>query len=289
MSGLWNIGLWLFAFYFMWKSIQYILDLRRLTHVRDFYIHLLNIPDEDMQTITWQEVVARIMVLRDQNVRTTRTMSPQNQRWVLGSQSKERLDASDIANRLMRRENYMIAMINKDILDLTIPLPILRNRQLLSQTLEWTLMFSILDFVFDPKGQVHQEFLRSDRRGILSAKLRSRFIFAGVMILILSPFVAGYLIIVYFLEYYNVRQLGRDYMVKMPSLTLFFFSRKSKRTRRYCPREATHLLRNGSLESSTSFLICLRDDWTCLTPLLAITLISFPKPRPQWWPRLCHS
>ncbi|KAK3348049.1 autophagy protein Apg9-domain-containing protein [Neurospora tetraspora] len=203
MSGLWNIGLWLFAFYFMWKSIQYILDLRRLTHVRDFYIHLLNIPDEDMQTITWQEVVARIMVLRDQNVRTTRTMTPQNQRWVLGSQSKERLDASDIANRLMRRENYMIAMINKDILDLTIPLPILRNRQLLSQTLEWTLMFSILDFVFDPKGQVNQEFLRSDRRGVLSAKLRSRFIFAGVMILILSPFVAGYLIIVYFLEYYN--------------------------------------------------------------------------------------
>lgn len=222
MSGLWNIGLWLFAFYFMWKSIQYILDLRRLTHVRDFYIHLLNIPDEDMQTITWQEVVARIMVLRDQNVRTTRTMTPQNQRWVLGSQSKERLDASDIANRLMRRENYMIAMINKDILDLTIPLPILRNRQLLSQTLEWTLMFSILDFVFDPKGQVHQEFLRSDRRGILSAKLRSRFIFAGVMILILSPFVAGYLIIVYFLEYYNVRQLGHDYTVKMPLLTLFF-------------------------------------------------------------------
>ncbi|KAK3950212.1 autophagy protein Apg9-domain-containing protein [Pseudoneurospora amorphoporcata] len=203
MSGLWNIGLWLFAFYFMWKSIQYVLDLRRLTHVRDFYIHLLNIPDEDMQTITWQEVVARIMVLRDQNVRTTRTMTPQNQRWVLGSQSKERLDASDIANRLMRRENYMIAMINKDILDLTIPLPILRNRQLLSQTLEWTLMFSILDFVFDPRGQVNQEFLRSDRRGILSAKLRSRFIFAGVMILILSPFVAGYLIIVYFLEYYN--------------------------------------------------------------------------------------
>ena len=261
------------------------LDMRRLTHVRDFYIHLLNIPDEDMQTITWQEVVARIMVLRDQNVRTARTMTPQNQRWVLGSQSKERLDASDIANRLMRRENYMIAMINKDILDLTIPLPILRNRQLLSQTLEWTLVFSILDFVFDPKGQVNQEFLRCNRRGILSAKLRSRFIFAGVMILILSPFVAGYLMIVYFLEYYNVRRRFDCLVNAIPDIV---FLRKFKRTRRSCLREATHLWQNGSLESSMSFLTCLRDDWTCLIPLPAITLTSSPKPRPQWWPRLCH-
>lgn len=288
MSGLWNLGLWLFAFYFMWKSLQYVLDLRRLTHVRDFYIHLLNIPDEDMQTITWQEVVARIMVLRDQNVRTTRTMTPQNQRWVLGSQSKERLDASDIANRLMRRENYMIAMINKDILDLTIPLPFLRNRQLLSQTLEWTLMFSILDFVFDPRGQVNQEFLRSDRRGILSAKLRSRFIFAGVMILILSPFVAGYLIIVYFLEYYNVRQRWTWFLDDRNPIT-DTTCRRSKRTRQYCLREDTHLLQNGSLESSMSFLTCLRDDWTCLTPLPVITSISSQKPRRQWWPRQCHS
>lgn len=196
----------MFAFYFIWKSIQYLLDVRRILHVRDFYIHLLNIPDEDMQTVTWQEVVARIMALRDQNPKTATSLTPAQRRF-LGSQSKERLDASDIANRLMRRENYLIALFNKDILDLTIPLPVpfLRGRQLLSRTLEWTLMFSILDFVFDERGQVNQEFLKSDRRGVLSAKLRGRFMFAGIMILVLSPFVAGYLVIVYFLTYYHVR------------------------------------------------------------------------------------
>ncbi|KAL2024822.1 hypothetical protein VTK56DRAFT_5643 [Thermocarpiscus australiensis] len=202
MSGLWSLGLWIFAFYFIWKSIQCLMDLPRLLHVRDFYLYLLNIPDEDMQTITWQEIVARIMTLRDHNPKTAVNLTPEQRRW-LGSQSKERLDASDIANRLMRRENYLIALVNKDILNLTIPFPFLRNRQLLSRTLEWTLMFSILDFVFDNRGQVNQEFLRSERRGVLSAKLRERFIFAGVMILILSPFVAGYLIIVYFLMYYH--------------------------------------------------------------------------------------
>ncbi|KAK3346232.1 autophagy protein Apg9-domain-containing protein, partial [Lasiosphaeria hispida] len=204
MSGLWNLGLWMFAFYFIWKSIQYLLDLRRLLHVRDYYLYLLNVPDHDMQTITWQEVVARIMALRDQNTKTATTLTPAQRRF-LGSQSKERLDASDIANRLMRRENYLIAMFNKDILDLTIPspIPLMQNHQLLSRTLEWTLMFSILDFVFDEKGQVNQKFLRSDRRGELSLKLRGRFMFAGVMILVLSPFVVGYLLIVYFLTYFH--------------------------------------------------------------------------------------
>ncbi|KAK4216391.1 autophagy protein Apg9-domain-containing protein [Rhypophila decipiens] len=204
MSGLWNLGLWMFAFYFIWKSLQFLLEIRRILHVRDFYIHLLNIPDQDMQTVIWQEIVIRIMALRDQNPKTATNLTPAQRRY-LGSQSKERLDASDIANRLMRRENYLIALFNKDILDLTIPIPVpfLRGRQLLSQTLEWMLMFSIIDFIFDERGQVNQEFLKSDRRGLLSAKLRSRFMFAGLMILVLSPFVAGYLVIVYILTYYN--------------------------------------------------------------------------------------
>jgi autophagy-related protein 9 len=205
MSGLWNLGLWIFVFYFIWKAIQNLLDLPRLLQVRAFYVHLLGIPEYDMQTISWQDVVARIMILRDANPRTASNLTPQQRHWI-GSQSKERLDASDIANRLMRRENYLIAMINKDILRLNVPLPFLTHREMLSRTLEWTLMFSILDFVFDEQGQVNQEFLKADRRGELSEKLRSRFKFAGFMNLILAPFLTGYLVIVYFLTYFKEYQ-----------------------------------------------------------------------------------
>ncbi|KAL1841019.1 hypothetical protein VTJ49DRAFT_4978 [Mycothermus thermophilus] len=202
MSGWWNVALWMFAFYFVWKTIQYLLDVRRLIHTRDFYLYLLDIPDYDMQTITWQEIVARIMALRDQNPKTATDLTPEQRRWI-GSQSKERLDASDIANRLMRRENYLIAMFNKDILNLSIPLPFLRNRQLFTRTMEWILKFTILDFVFDEAGQVSPAFIRSERRSELSAKLRGRFFFAGIMLLVLSPIVAAYLVIVYFLTYYH--------------------------------------------------------------------------------------
>lgn len=204
MSGLWNLGLWLFVFYFIFKVITYTVDLRRLYNTREFYTYMLNIPEDDMQTVTWQDVVARIMVLRDQNPKTAAALTQANRKWI-GSQSKERLDASDIANRLMRKENYLIALFNKEILDLKLSIPFLETRELLSQTLEWTLMFSVLDFVFDQNGQVNQEFLRADRRGEMSSKLRTRFLFAGVMNLVLAPFLVAYLIIVYFLTYYQVR------------------------------------------------------------------------------------
>ena len=202
MSWYWNVGLWVFSFYFIWKSVLYVVDIKRLLRLRDFYAHLLNIPEQDMQTVSWQDVVGRLMALRDANPRTADNMTRAQRKWI-GSQSKERLDAHDIANRLMRRENYLIALFNKDILDLSVPVPFMRSKQLLTRTLEWTLVFGILDFVFDAQGQVNQEFLRSDRRSQLSNKLKTRFLFAGFMNLLLAPFVACYLIIVYFLTYYN--------------------------------------------------------------------------------------
>lgn len=204
MSGTWNFALWVTAFYWVWKALQIPLDLRRMSIMRDFFVHLLGIPEHDMQTVSWQDVVARIMELRDSNPKTADRHKPGQRRW-LGSQSKERLDAHDIANRLMRRENFLIALINKDILDLSIPLPFLSGRQFLSRLLEWTLNFSIMDFVFDERGQVNQEFLKADRRGQLSEKLKARFLFAGIMTLVIAPFMAGYLFIMHFLTYFHVR------------------------------------------------------------------------------------
>ena len=202
-SGLWNFGIWLYSFFFIWKSVQYFFEIRRLFFVRDFFIHLLGIPEQDMQTVSWQDVVARIMTLRDHNPKTA-TNIPGNLRRFLGSQSKERLDAHDIANRLMRKENFLIAMINKDVLNLSLPFPMLRDKQLFSKTMEWYLHYCILDMAFNEFGQVRQDFLRADKRSQLSEKLRQRFYFAAILNLLFAPVVLAYVIIVYFFTYYNV-------------------------------------------------------------------------------------
>ena len=76
-----------------------------------------------------------------------------------------RLDAHDIANRIMREENYFVALFNRDILDLSVHLP--GGRRMggqLTRTLEWNLRFCLLDYLFGNNGQVRTAFLKERRR-----------------------------------------------------------------------------------------------------------------------------
>lgn len=205
MSGSASLLIWLFVFLWICKLFQYFLDIRRLRHMHNFYHYLLEIPDSDIQTVSWQEVVKRLMLLRDSNPTTAAGVTERHRRF-MGSQSKQRMDAHDIANRLMRRDNYLIALINKDILDLTLPIPFFKNRQLFSKTLEWNLSLCILDYVFNEQGQVRPLFLKDTHRRILSDGLRRRFLFAGFMNVLCAPFIIIYFMMLYFFRYFNEYQ-----------------------------------------------------------------------------------
>lgn len=205
MSSTANLLIWLFAFFWVGKLFQYFLDIRRLHLMHNFYRYLLEIPDTDIQTVSWQEIVKRLMALRDLNPATAAGVSERHRQFT-GSQSKQRMDAHDIANRLMRRDNYLIALFNKDILDLTLPLPFLGNRQFFSKTLEWNLSFCILDFVFNEQGQVRPLFLKDTHRRGLSEGIRSRFLFAGFMNTVCAPFIIIYFVMLYFFRYFNEYQ-----------------------------------------------------------------------------------
>jgi autophagy-related protein 9 len=194
-----NVVLWCITFFCITKMFQYAIDTKRLWNLHEFYRHLLDITDNDIQTTSWQEIVSRLMALRDANPNIV-TKKPSKNREFAGTQNKERLDAHDIANRLMRRENYMIAMINKDLLDLTLPIPFFRNRQLFSRTLEWNIHQCIMDYVFNSRGQVRKLFLKDTHRKALSEGLRRRFIFAGTANLIIAPFLITYFLVEYFFE-----------------------------------------------------------------------------------------
>ncbi|KAL2865581.1 autophagy protein ATG9 [Aspergillus lucknowensis] len=194
--------LWLLCLFWIGKVFQCLLDIRRLKNMHDFFHYLLGISDTEIQTISWQEVVSRLMTLRDSNPATAGAISAKHRKY-MGSQSKQRMDAHDIANRLMRKENYLIALVNKDILDLTLPVPFLKNRQLFSRTLEWNINLCIMDYVFNEQGQVRTLFLKDTHRKALSDGLRRRFMFAGFMNIFVAPFIVVYFMMHYFFRYFN--------------------------------------------------------------------------------------
>jgi autophagy-related protein 9 len=87
------------------------------------------------------------------------------------------LDAHDVANRIMRKENYLIALFNKDLLDLRVPLPpqlkqLMRasddgKGRTLTRVLEWNLRFCLMEYLFDSQGRVRKVFLKNKNRVVL--------------------------------------------------------------------------------------------------------------------------
>ncbi|CAG8433355.1 1564_t:CDS:10 [Diversispora eburnea] len=155
--------------FWMFQIIRFLLDIPRLIDMYNFYTYLLKIEDADMQTVSWQHVVNKIIQIKDNNPTTSRGSNiniPQ-----------QRLDAINITNRIMRQENYLVALFNKELLNLTIPIPIpfFQKRNILTKTLEWNLNWCILNYIFNDKGQVRKRFItKNSERDKLVKELEFR-------------------------------------------------------------------------------------------------------------------
>ena len=192
---------------FGWQVVQFVLGLSRLRAMHRFYEHLLGIPDADVQSIPWHEVVSRISALREQHPNTSLRSTDEVELGdrdtnALRPSHQQRLDAHDVANRIMRQENYLIALFNENILDLSVPG--LRNRSpALTRSLEWNLNFCLLGFLFDSNGQVRHQFLSERYRADLIEGLRRRFLFMAVVNAIFAPFIVLYVLVYSFFRYFE--------------------------------------------------------------------------------------
>ncbi|KAF7295466.1 hypothetical protein MIND_01086400 [Mycena indigotica] len=199
----------LFIAFYVWQIVAFVLSIFRLVDMYNFYTHLLKIPDEDVQTIAWPEVVRRIGAIREENPLTALSSNiPKT-----SDTTTAKLDAHDIANRILRQENYLIALFNKDLLDLRVPLPNALKRfvdteaqgngKMLTRALEWNLRFCLMEYLFDQHGAVRKVFLKSKNRPALIDGLRRRFIFMGILNAIFAPFIVLYLLMYSFFRYFE--------------------------------------------------------------------------------------
>jgi autophagy-related protein 9 len=203
IHGFWIVALWVFSIYWLYSLYSCVTDFPRLRAMHDFYHHLLDVPDRDIQTIQWQQIVSRVMALRDLNLTTASNLSPETRK-LLDSKGRQRLDAVDIASRLMRRDNYLIALFNKEVLDVTVPIPFLGNRYIFSETTRWHVNLAVMDFVFSgPNGQFNQDFLKERNRRELVRRLRTRFFWTGIISIICAPFAVVFVLASYLFKYFT--------------------------------------------------------------------------------------
>eukprot|EP01006_Ploeotia_vitrea_P037044 TRINITY_DN66083_c9_g5_i1.p1 TRINITY_DN66083_c9_g5~~TRINITY_DN66083_c9_g5_i1.p1 ORF type:complete len:906 (+),score=442.87 TRINITY_DN66083_c9_g5_i1:42-2759(+) len=94
-----------FSVYWVWNVLSFVYSIRAAMQMRYFFGHYLQLRDEDISTVHWHTVTDRIVALQER---------------VKLSIVKD-MNALDIENRIMRRDNFMVALINCDILDLRVP------------------------------------------------------------------------------------------------------------------------------------------------------------------------
>ncbi len=199
----------------------------------------------------------------------------------------------------MRQENYLIALFNKDILDLRVRIPLPHaldsvfpqrflasdvkgrsNRQYLTfgantltKALEWNLRYCLLEFLFDRRGLVRKEFVRERKRKDLVERLQRRFVFIGIINAIFAPFIVLYLTMYSFFRYFEVNLIARRFV----STWLTSSHRNTTRIPRRSGPASTRRTDAGSSESSTSCPTCLSGDWTRAILLRNATSISSPR------------
>lgn len=149
------IGAW-----WIYASVKTLLyDIPRLVEIKNFVNDILNISDLDLQTMLWKDFTAKIV----QTYTAAKLNNP-----------GRKLDAHIIASRIMRRDNYVIALFNKEILDLSVPF--LGSRQWLTRMMQdYIIYYGIFGLVYNEKGNFKKRFLKEGNRHKLALALKKRF------------------------------------------------------------------------------------------------------------------
>ncbi|KAK9802892.1 hypothetical protein WJX73_002447 [Symbiochloris irregularis] len=185
----WNIMavmyLSIFTAYWLYNLVHMLLELRAAAAIRSFTTDKLGLSERQLRAVTWPEVVRRIVQAQEH----TRLCAVRD------------LGEHDVVSRVMRRENYLIGMLNRGCLALNVPLPGLRKHFMMTKTLEWSLQWCLLGAMFDKDFRIHPEFIADER------KLQRRFRRMAVLNLLLAPFLLVFLVIYFFMrnaeKFYN--------------------------------------------------------------------------------------
>ncbi|KLT42729.1 APG9-domain-containing protein [Cutaneotrichosporon oleaginosum] len=224
--------------FFVLRLMFFIRNIPRLNALWRFYTYLLGVEDSDIQTVPWPTIVRLINDVKKDNPVTSLSNGGANAlvTMVGRGEPKAKLDAHDIANRVMRQENYLIALFNKDLLDLRvrIPLPasvrkvlppaLLRGPpqatlpktagmdemqyltfggNVLTLALEHNLRVCLFSFLFGPTGEVRKEVVHGKGRKDLVKILQRRFALAGVLNLLFAPVIVLYILVYSFFRYFE--------------------------------------------------------------------------------------
>lgn len=188
----------IFSIYWIFCFLRLFAQLKETLKIRRFYYNSLNVTDNEIQTMPWSSIIEKVVqVQHTQQLCVVKDLS-----------------VHDVVMRLMRKENYLIGMLNKGVLAFPLSQWVpgscttgnvgpdgIQHRLVLPKTLEWTLNWCILQSMFDRNFRVRRDFVCDPKT------LEKRLMIVGLALLLLSPFLVIFMLVYLFLrhaeQFYN--------------------------------------------------------------------------------------
>ncbi|KAK4482330.1 hypothetical protein RD792_009483 [Penstemon davidsonii] len=188
----------IFSIYWIISFLKFFAQLKETLKVRQFYYNSLRVTDNEIQTMPWTLILEKVVQVQSlQQLCVVKDLS-----------------IHDVVMRLMRKENYLIGMLNKGLLAFPISWWVpgagptakvspngVRHRLVLPKTLEWTLNWCILQSMFDRNFRLRRDFVSDPKT------LKKRLMIVGFVMLLLSPFLIIFMLVFLFLrhaeQFYN--------------------------------------------------------------------------------------
>nr|POF09139.1 autophagy-related protein 9 [Quercus suber] len=182
----------LLSIYWIFCFLRFFAQLKDTLGIRHFYYNNLHVTDDEIKTMPWATILEKVVRLQSsQQLCVVKDLS-----------------AHDIVMRLMRKENYLIGMLNKGVLAFPVSQwvpgvgPMVKigsdgrqHRLILTKTLEWALNWCILQSMFDRNFCVKRDFISNPMT------LKRRLKVVGLAMLLLSPFIAIFMLVFLFLRH----------------------------------------------------------------------------------------
>mmetsp|Transcript_9901 Transcript_9901/g.16301 ORF Transcript_9901/g.16301 Transcript_9901/m.16301 type:complete len:1086 (-) Transcript_9901:92-3349(-) len=185
----------LLAAVWIWKCMKSVETVCDSLDMSNFYSEKLGLKLVDLQYMQWYEVLERLISIHNHGLCR---IGP-----------KGTITVHDVALYVMRNENYLIGLINKNTLDLVVPWwisPFASDELFLTQSLEWSLSFCIMDYMYDDGFELSAEFLND------VAGLQWRFQVVGLIHFLLLPFMLIFMAMNFFLHNAQQFHSSRAYL-----------------------------------------------------------------------------
>lgn len=175
--------------FWLLRAVKVVFHLLQFVEIRAFYINALKISSNEMDNMTWHQVQRRLLDVQKEQQMCIHKLE---------------LTELDIYHRILRYKNYMVAMVNKDLLPLKLHVPFVGEVVFLSQGLKYNLELILFWgpwAPFENNWHLKDSYKKPCRREALASELSKHILWVGLANLVFLPVILLWQLLYSFFSY----------------------------------------------------------------------------------------